>query len=112
MNKIKKGDTVQVISGADKGRTGKVLKLIKSTEKQGCRILVEGINMIKKHVKPNPQLNIEGGIVSREASVHISNVALYDANKSQASRVGFRMLEDGTKVRYFKKTNEVVDTKA
>lgn len=112
MNKIKKGDTVQIISGADKGRTGKVLKLVAGTERQGKRVVVEGINMVKKHVKPNPQLGVEGGIVPREASVHISNVALYDTTKSVSSRVGIRTLEDGTKVRYFKKTNEVVDTKA
>lgn len=108
MNKIKAGDVVQVIAGDDKGRTGKVIKLITKTN----RVLVEGINIVKKHVKPNPQLNIEGGIIPREAPVHISNVALYDANKSASSRVGIRTLENGTKVRYFKKTNEVVDTKA
>ncbi len=108
MQKIKTGDIVQVIAGDDKGRTGKVLKIITKTN----RVLVEGLNIVKKHVKPNPQLNIEGGIVPREAPMHISNVALYDASKSASSRVGIRTLENGTKVRYFKKTNEVVDTKA
>lgn len=108
MNKIKKGDVVQVISGADKGRTGKVLQTF--TEKQ--RVLVEGINMVKKHVKPNPQANVEGGIVKREASIHISNVAYYAADSSTSSRVGIRTLEDGSKVRFLKKTNEVIDTKA
>lgn len=106
MNRIRTGDNVKVIAGKSKGTVGKVLKV------NGERVIVEGANMIKKHVKPNPHINQEGGIISKEASIHISNIALYNSNTQKADKVGFRTLEkDGRsiKVRYFKSNNEYVD---
>ncbi len=104
MNKIKVDDTVIVITGKDKNRTGKVLKF---TGKD--RVIVEGVNIVKKHMRPNPQKNIEGGIVEREAGIHISNIALLNPTTNKAERVGFKTLEDGKKVRVFKSSGEVVD---
>lgn len=104
MNKIKVNDLVVVLTGRDKGRTGKVLRYGKND-----RIFVEGINMLKKHMRPNPQTNQQGGIVEREGSIHVSNVALVNTATNKADRVGFKILEDGRKVRYFKSNNEVVD---
>lgn len=106
MKRIRKGDTAIVIAGKSKGHVGKVLRVLDD------RLVVEGANMMKKHVKPNPQLNEEGGIVSREASLDVSNVALYNPLTKKADKVGFKYLEkDGNKhkVRYFKSNNEVVD---
>lgn len=106
MNRIRTGDNVKVIAGKSKNVIGKVLKV------DGERVVVEGANMVKKHVKPNPHLNQEGGIISKEASIHISNVALYNPNTQKADKVGFRVEEkDGKsiKVRYFKSNNECVD---
>lgn len=105
MQKIKKGDEVIIITGKDKGRHGKVLRIILSSG----RVVVEGINLIKKHVRPNPQRNQQGGIVEKEAAIHISNVALYNPVTKKADKVGFRMLEDGRKVRYFKSNDELVE---
>jgi large subunit ribosomal protein L24 len=105
MQKIKKGDEVIVLAGKDKGRHGKVLKMQLAAKKA----LVEGINLIKKHVKPNPQTQTTGGVVTREASIHLSNLALYNPVTKKADKVGFRLLEDGRKVRYFKSTKELVD---
>lgn len=105
MWKIKSGDQVIVIAGKSKGAIGTVLRVLKAKD----RVLVEGVNMVKKHVKPNPQQGIEGGIVQREASIHVSNVAIYNPNTKKADRVGFRFLEDGKKVRFFKSTQEVID---
>ena len=102
--RIKKNDEVIVIAGKDKDRRGTVIKML---TKQ--RVLVEGVNIIKKHMKPNPNLNQQGGIVEKEASIHISNVVLYNPVSKKADRVGFKMLENGEKVRYFKSNNEVVD---
>lgn len=104
MNKIKKGDEVIVLTGKDKGKRGQVLSVV-STEK----ILVEGINSVKKHQKPNPNKGVEGGIVEKQMPVNISNVAIYNAQTNKADRVGFRVLEDGKKVRFFKSNNEVLD---
>ena len=103
MNKIRKGDEVVVIAGRDKGRRGTVTKLLTD------RVVVENINMIKRHTKPNPQKNNPGGIVQREASIHISNVMLWNALANKGDRIGFKVLTDGRKVRFFKSNNEVVD---
>lgn len=103
--KIKKDDEVIVIAGKDKGRTGKVLKMVAD----GKKVLVEGVNLIKKHVRPNPQTQTQGGIVEREAPLNASNVALVDPATGKASRVGFKILDDGQKVRYLKSSGEVID---
>jgi large subunit ribosomal protein L24 len=106
MKRIKSGDTVVVTTGKSKGHVGKVLRVL------GSKLVVQGANLIKKHVKPNPQLNQKGGIVSMEASLDASNVALYNPITKKADKVGFRYLEqDGrvVKVRYYKSNNEVVD---
>lgn len=105
MRKIKKGDEVVVLAGKSKGLRGKVLGVVA----QGNKVVVEGANMIKKHVKPNPNANIEGGIVEREAPVAISNVAIYNPTTGKADRVGFKFLADGRKVRYFKSNGEQVE---
>jgi len=104
MRRIKKGDDVIVITGKDKGRQGAVIRLAGKD-----RAIVEGINMVKRHTKPNPSRNVPGGIVEREASIHISNLMLLNPNTQKGDRVGFRILEDNRKVRYFKSDNEVVD---
>ena len=102
--KIKKNDEIIVIQGADKGRCGKVLRVHANN-----RVTIEGVNVRKKHLRSNPQKNIQGGIIDKEASVHVSNVALYNPQTKKADRVGFKFLEDGRKVRYFKSTGEIVD---
>ena len=104
MNKIRKGDDVIVIAGKDKGKRGSVLRV-----RDDDRLLVEGINSVKKHVKPNPVKGEAGGIVSKEMPIHISNIALFNASSKRADRVGFKVLEDGRKVRVFKSNGEVVD---
>ncbi|CEK09454.1 50S ribosomal protein L24 [Legionella hackeliae] len=106
MKRIRSGDTVIIIAGKSKGHVGKVTKVYADG------VVVEGGNMIKKHVKPNPQLNQQGGIISREAPVHVSNVAMYNPVSKKADKVGFKYLEkDGNKykVRYFKSNNEIID---
>lgn len=105
MRKIKKGDEVIILTGKSKGVRGKVL----STLEKGTRVKVEGANLIKKHVKPNPNANIPGGIVEREASLHISNVAIYNQVTQKADRIAFKTLEDGKKVRCFKSNGELVE---
>lgn len=104
MKKIRKGDEVLVIAGKDKGKRGTVVR-VTSDE----RVFVEGINMIKKHQKPNPILGVAGGIVEKEASVHVSNVAIFNRGTGKGDRVGFKILEDGRKVRIFKSNQEVID---
>lgn len=104
MNKIKRDDTVIVITGKNKGKKGKVLKVLADQ-----KVLVEGINIVKKHVKPNPNKNEKGGITEREAPIHCSNVALVNPATNQPDKVGIKHLDDGRKVRYFKSDNEVVD---
>lgn len=104
MHKIKVGDTVIVLAGKDKGRTGRVLKSVKNG-----RVLVEGVNLVKKHVRGNPQRNETGGIIEREAGLDISNLAILNPQTNRADRVGIKVLEDGKKVRYFKSNNEVID---
>ena len=103
MNRIKKGDEVVVIAGKDKGRRGTVLNV------DDDRVLVEGVNVVKKHMKGNPNTGAQGGIVDQERSIHESNVMIYNPVTDKADRIGFRTLEDGTKVRFFKSNNEVVD---
>ena len=103
MRKIKKNDTVIVIAGKDKGRTGSVTKIV------GDRAYVDGINMVKKHQKPNPQANVQGGIIEKEAPIQLSNVAILNPETNKADRVGIKILNDGTKVRFYKSTNEVID---
>ncbi len=104
MRKIKKGDQVVVITGKDKGKKGKVLSF-----EGDNRLLIEGINLVRKHQKPNPNRGVEGGIIEKSMPIHYSNVALFNPAINKADRVGFRLLADGRKVRYFKATNEVVD---
>ncbi|MEO1878599.1 MAG: 50S ribosomal protein L24 [Methylococcales bacterium] len=103
MQKLKQGDEIIVLSGKDKGKQGKILK------KVGNRLLVEGINRAKKHQKGNPNAGIQGGIIEQDMPIDISNVGLYNPETKKADRVGFKVLDDGKKVRYFKSTNEVVD---
>jgi len=105
MAKIKRDDEVIVITGKDKGKRGKVLSIIED------RVLVSGINMVKKHVKANPNRSTQGGIVDQEATIHISNVALFNAATQKADRVGYKQLEDGTKVRVYKSSGDVVNVK-
>ena len=105
MRRIRKDDEVIVISGKDKGRRGKVARVLEDGE----RLIVAGVNLIKRHTKPNPARNVAGGIVEREAAVHVSNVMLFNPVTQKGDRIGFRVLEDGRKVRYFKSNNEVVD---
>jgi len=104
MKRLRKGDQVIVISGKDKGRQGTVLKVMDDD-----RVLVEQINMVKKHTKPNPMQGVEGGIVEKEMPLHISNVMLFNPVTNKGDRVGFKLLEDERKVRYFKSNGEVVD---
>ena len=104
MRRIKKGDEVIVTAGKDKGRRGTVIKTFDND-----RVMVETINMVKKHTKPNPMQGAEGGIVEKEMPLNISNVMLFNPATSKGDRVGFKVLEDGKKVRYFKSNGEVVD---
>ena len=104
MQKIKKGDDVIVRTGKDKGKSGRVTKVLKDK-----KVLVEGINQVKKNQKPNPNAGVSGGIIVKDMPINISNVGLYNPVTKKADRVGFKLLEDGKKVRYFKSTNEVVD---
>lgn len=108
MNKIKKGDTVIVIAGKDKGKKGIVLSVIN----KGERFLVEGINLAKKHIKANPNSGERGGIISKPMSIHRSNVMLHDEISKKGSRVGIRTLENGERARYFKTTDQLIDVKA
>ena len=104
MKKIRKGDTVIVIAGRSRGRQGVVLRAADER-----RVVVEGVNLVKKHVKPNPQAGRPGGIVEQEAALDVSNVRLLNPATGKGDRVGFRTLEDGRKIRYFKSSGEVVD---
>ena len=104
MRKIRKGDDVIIIAGKDKSKRGNVLRVLDDD-----RVVVENCNMAKKHVKPNPNTGESGGIVEKEMPLHVSNVALFNPATKKADRVGFKVLEDGRKVRYYKSNNEVVD---
>jgi len=104
MDKIRKGDDVVVIAGKDKGKRGTVLNRVDEE-----RLVVEGVNRVKKHVKPNPMKGQPGGIVEKEMPIHVSNIALFNPASKKADRVGFKMLDDGRKVRVFRSNGEVVD---
>jgi large subunit ribosomal protein L24 len=103
MNRIRKGDQVIVITGADKGKKGEVVRVA------GDRVVVQNINIIKRHTKPNPQANVAGGIVEKEAPIHISNVMLLNSATGQGERIGFKVLENGRKVRVFRSSGEALD---
>jgi large subunit ribosomal protein L24 len=104
MQRIKKGDDVVVIAGKDKGKRGNVLSVMPDG-----RLVVSDVNMVKRHTKPNPNRGVPGGIIEKEMPIHPSNIMLFNPQTSKGDRVGFRILEDGRKVRYFKSTDEVVD---
>ena len=106
MKKIRKGDQVLVLAGRDKGKRGSVIRVLDE-----AHVLVQNVNMIKRHTKPNPQRNVAGGIVDKEAAIHVSNVALLNPATGKGERVGFKLLADGRKVRVFKKSGEVVNAK-
>ena len=103
MRKIKKGDNVVVIAGRDKGKRGDVTRVIDDEH-----VLVAGVNQVKKHTRPNPMKNQPGGIVTKEMPIHVSNVAIYNPVTQKPDRVGFRLLEDGRKVRFFKSNGEQI----
>jgi large subunit ribosomal protein L24 len=103
MNRIRKGDQVIVITGKYKGQKGNVLKVRED------RVVVENVNLVKRHTKPNPQANKPGGIIEREASIHASNVMLFNPASGKGERVGYKTLDDGRKVRVFRSSGEVVD---
>jgi large subunit ribosomal protein L24 len=105
MRKLRKGDEVVVLAGKDKGKRGVVLKVIQDLEK----VIVENINMVKRHTKGNPAQGTPGGIVEKEMPIHVSNVAVWNPVSDKADRVGIKKLEDGQKVRFFKSNDEVVD---
>ena len=105
MQKIRKGDEVVVLAGKDKGKTGTVLGVLNDEAK----VIVENINMVKRHTRGNPMQGIAGGIVEKEMPIHISNVAIWNPVAKKADRIGFKTLKDGQKVRYFKSSKEVVD---
>ena len=104
LRKIRKGDDVIVTTGRDRGKRGTVLRVIDER-----KVLVEGINVVKRHTRPNPQRGVAGGIVSKEMPIDASNIALYNPMTGKGDRVGIRQLEDGRKVRFFKSNDEVVD---
>lgn len=110
MRKLKSGDEVIVITGKDKGKTGKIVRVIGGgATPHGEKVVVENLNLAKRHTKGNPMKNTPGGIVEKEMPIHISNVALFNPLTNKPDRVGFRTLEDGKKVRFFKSNKEVVD---
>jgi len=104
MNKIRKGDQVVVLSGRDKGRKGAVLQVL-----AGGRVLIESINRVKKHQKPNPQVNRQGGIIEKEMPLPASKVAIWNPSAKKGDRVGIRKLADGKRVRFFKSNGEMLD---
>ena len=103
--KIRKNDQVLVIAGRDRGKKGRVL----SVNPEKSRVIIEGVSMIKRHTKPNPQKNVKGGIVEREAAIHVSNVMLVDPDSSAPTRIGYTVNNDGTKSRISRKSGTVVD---
>ena len=102
-NRIKKGDQVVVIAGKDKGKRGDVVRV------DGDRVIVSNVNIIKRHTKPTPQAGVAGGVVEREASMHISNIALFNPASGKGERIGFKVLEDGRKLRVFRSSGEALD---
>jgi large subunit ribosomal protein L24 len=105
MSKIRKGDQVVVLTGKDKGKRGTVLRMVIESD----RAVVEGVNRVKKHTKPNPMKGTTGGIVEKEMSIHVSNIAIFNPATSKADRVGYKILDDKRKVRVFRSNGEVVD---
>ena len=103
MNRIKKGDQVIVTAGKDKGKKGDVVRVL------GDKVVVANINIIKRHTKPNPQANQPGGVIEREAPIHISNVMLFNPASGKGERIGIKVLEDGRKLRVFRSSGEAVD---
>ena len=103
MNRIKKGDQVVVIAGKDKGKRGDVVRVA------GDKVVVSNINVIKRHTKPNPQAGQAGGVIEREAPIHISNVMLFNPATGKGERIGFKVLEDGRKLRVFRSSGESID---
>lgn len=101
--KIRRDDEVVVLAGKDKGKQGKVIKVLVEDD----RLIIEGVNLVKKHQKPNPQANVPGGIIDKEAAIHVSNVAIVNPATGKADRVGFRV-EDEKKVRFFKSDGELI----
>ena len=104
MNRIKKGDEVVVISGRDKGKRGTVSRRVDAEH-----VVVEGVNRVKKHMRPNPMKNVTGGIVDKDMPIHVSNIALFNPATQNADRIGFKSLDGGRKVRVFKSNGEQVD---
>lgn len=104
MQKVRKGDQVIVLTGKDKGKRGSVISILEKD-----KILVEGVNISKKSQRPNPTRGIVGGIIEKVMPIHISNVGLFNSATNKADKVGFKLLADGRKVRFFKSTNEVLD---
>jgi len=102
-NRIKKGDQVLVNTGKDKGKQGEVVRV------DGDRVVVANVNIVKRHTKPNPQAGVAGGVVEREASIHISNVNVLNPASGKGERVGFKVLEDGRKLRVFRSSGEAID---
>ena len=102
-NRIKKGDQVVVTAGKDKGKQGEIVRV------DGDRVVVAGLNIVKRHTKPNPQAGVAGGVVEREASIHISNVNVVNPATGKGERVGFKVLEDGRKLRVFRSSGEALD---
>ena len=104
MNKLKRDDEVIVITGKDKGKRGTISRLVGND-----RAIVAGVNIVKRHTKPNPNLGQQGGIIEKEAAIHISNIAIFNAETSKADRVGIEVLEDGVKKRVFKSNGQDID---
>lgn len=104
MAKIHTDDEVIVIAGKDKGRRGKVLRIVSDR-----KLLIGGVNMVKKHVRPNPQRGVQGGIVEQEAAIEISNIAIFNKTSEKADRVAYKILDDGKKVRVYRSTQEQID---
>jgi large subunit ribosomal protein L24 len=103
MNRIRKGDQVILIAGKNKGQKGEIVRVL------GDKVVVTNVNIVKRHTKANPQLGQPGGVIEREAPVHISNVMLFNPKSGKGERVGIKVLEDGTKIRVFRSSNEAVD---
>jgi len=102
---VRKNDEVQVIAGRDSGKRGRILRVLP----EKGRVVVEGVNLIKRHTKANPQKQVKGGIIEREAAIHISNVAMLDPKSDKPTKVGFKFLEDGRKVRFARASGETLD---
>jgi large subunit ribosomal protein L24 len=102
---IRKNDQVIVRAGKDRGKKGRVLSVVPAKN----RVIVEGVNLIKRHTRPNPQRNIKGGIVEREAAIHLSNVMLVDPDTNEPTRIGRQVLSDGTRVRISRKSGQAID---